>query len=103
MEKRNIDKMVDIKNGKLRYSETEAHVTFYTITYFIEDGEGKLKKSIKFNMWDDFSFSGYIKNDSNENNSLEFEIEEDNIIYNSINNFLGKDTEISIEDDESRK
>lgn len=102
MEKRNIDKKITVKNGKLRYSETEGYVTFYTITYFIEDGEGNLKKSIKFNMWDDFSFSGYIKKDSNENNSLEFEIEEDNNIYHSISNFLRKDTEISIEDDENR-
>lgn len=98
-----IDKKVDVKHGKLVYCEDEVHVTFYGITYFVEDKEGNLEKSIKFNMWDDFSFSGYIKNKSEENNSLEFEIEKDNIIYNAMNKFLGKEQQITIEDDGSRK
>ena len=99
--KKELNKEINVSNGKIIYKKTEGYSVSHSIQYGIIDENKKLKKILKLNMWDDFSFSGYLF-EGEEEHVIEFEIDKQNPLYTPLINFLGKETQFLLEDDESR-
>lgn len=97
----NIKKVVDIKNGKIFYCKSTGYSESHRIEYFVINKNNKVEKILKFNMWDDYSFSGYIFGNE-ETRTIEFEIDKQNPLYIPIIKFLGNEKQLEIQDDESR-
>ena len=96
-----IFKRIDTKDGKIIYQKNpNGYITFFSITYLKLNKENETEKRLQFSMWDDFQFEG----DPKEFNLLdlekiEFDIEKDNLLFESIKRFLDKDKEFVLDDD----
>lgn len=96
-----INKVVDIKNGKIIYQKIpNGYITFFKITYIKCDEENNPEKRLQFSMWDDFQFEGAPKEyELFELEKIDFDIEKENILYGPIKRFLGEDKEFVLDDD----
>lgn len=88
-----IDKLIDIKNGKIRYEIHNGLIPMRSITYFVlNETNQKLIKSVSFSIWDDFEFSAFENKEELEEGinvrSIHFSIEKDNPIYEPLAKFL---------------
>jgi len=101
MKDENFKKEINVSNGKIIYKKTDGYSILHSIQYGVIDENKKLEKILRFNMWDDFSFSAYLF-EGEEERVIEFEIDKQNPLYTPIINFLGKETQFLLEDDESR-
>lgn len=91
-------KEILLKNGnKIILSIDEGYCTNVVtiVKYYLE--ETRLVKSINLSIWDDISFSGYTKN--LDDNLIEYEFDITDPIYFSLNNLLGKNEKLIIDDD----
>lgn len=91
-------KEILLKNGnKTILSIDEGYCTNVVtiVKYYLE--ENCLVKSINLSIWDDMAFSGYTKNLGD--NLIEYEFDINDPIYFSLNNLLGEDEKLIIDDD----
>ena len=72
---------------------------FKFVKNYIENGI--IIKQLQFYIWDDISFNAYIAN-INNNDSVEFEFDQNDKIYNAVDEFLADDNEFIIDDDNTR-
>jgi hypothetical protein len=92
-----IKKKINVNNGKISsYTDSRFIQIQYTVL------EKQEKKILRFNMWDDFSFSGFQIGMNYNERKLEFEINNENPLYEPLLKFLNNEKEILIDDDESR-
>jgi len=96
-----IQKKIDVNGGKIFYCKSIGYSESHRIEYAVTNENNKVEKILKFNMWDDYSFSGYIFGDE-ETRTIEFEIDKQNPLYSPIIKFLGNEKQLEIQDDESR-
>ena len=96
-----IEKVVDIKNGKIIFRKVpNGYITFFQITYIKVDEENNAKKRLQFSMWDDFQFEGAPREyELFDLEKIDFDIEKENILYGPIKRFLGEDKEFILDDD----
>ena len=96
-----IQKKIDVKSGKIVYCKSTNYSEPHRIEYAVTNENNKIEKILKFNMQDDYSFSGYIFGDE-ETRTIEFQIDKQNPLYIPIINFLGNEKQFELQDDESR-
>ena len=96
-----IFKRIDTKDGKIIYQKNpNGYITFFSITYLKLNKENKPEKRLKFSMWDDFQFEGEPKEfNLLDLEKIEFDIEKDNPLFESIKRFLDEDKEFVLDDD----
>lgn len=94
-------KKINIKDGKIVYTQTTGYSTFVGIQYAVFNEKRNIEKILKFNMWDDFSFSGFPMDENYNEKTLEFQIDKDNLLFEPILKFLDDKKEFLLDDDES--
>ena len=99
----NIEKVLDIKNGRIFVRESENYSISTSFRYFVLDENGKPLKNFDFNMWDDFSFVANKRNLNLEHDlkEIDFVIEKENPMYTPIKKFLNGEKRFVLDDDET--
>lgn len=98
-----IEKVIDTKNGKIMYRESDCYSISTSFRYFVLDEKGKPLKNFDFNMWDDFSFAANKRNLHLEQDltEIEFIIEKENPMYIPIKKFLRGEESFILDDDDT--
>lgn len=98
-----IEKVINIKNGKIICRETDGYSISTSFRFFVLDENGKPLKNFDFNMWDDFSFAANKRNLNLEKDlkEIEFVIEKENPMYLPIKKFLRDEESFLLDDDDT--
>lgn len=98
-----IEKVINIKNGKIICRETDGYSISTSFRFFVLDENGKPLKNFDFNMWDDFSFAANKRNLNLEKDlkEIEFVIEKENPMYIPIKKFLRDEESFLLDDDDT--
>lgn len=68
--------------------------------YFLN---GELVKTIRLSMWDDFGFEAWMDSDYDDIDKISFNFELNDPLYPYLDNLLGEDKELVIDDDNTRE